>query len=81
MPHTLVLTSGPAVLLKNIPTPVSLGKKGPSPAGTMAHLGAITKVTFPKAGVYVLTTKPGEDYMPMKTIGEDNVLRLVVHVV
>ena len=39
------------------------------------------KVTFSKAGVYKLTTKPGEDYMKgMKTIGEDNVLRLTVKV-
>ena len=39
------------------------------------------RVTFPKAGRYVFGTKPGEDYMSgIKTIGEDNVLKLVVTV-
>jgi hypothetical protein len=48
----------------------------------MLHMSATVRVTFGKAGVYKFTTKPGEDYpgMAMKTIGEDNVLRLTVKV-
>ena len=66
MPHKLVKTSGPALRL------------GPV---AMSHMGAKVKVTFSHAGVYRFTTKPGEDYMKgMKTIGEDNVLRLTVRV-
>jgi hypothetical protein len=42
-------------------------------------MSATLRVTFPKAGVYTFTTKVGEDYMSgVKTIGEDNVLRLTV---
>lgn len=52
--------------------------KGP---GLMAHMGATVKVSFTRPGVYRFTTKAGEDYMPgVKTIGEDNVLRLTVRV-
>ncbi len=81
MPHLLVKTSGPAVKLRNLQSPMGMGMKGTFGPGMMAHMGAITKVTFPAAGVYVFRTKAGEDYMPgMKTIGEDNMLKLVVRV-
>jgi plastocyanin len=67
MPHKLLKTSGPAIQFAGKPN--------------MNHMNATVKVTFSKAGVYKLTTKPGEDYMKgMKTIGEDNVLRLTVTV-
>jgi plastocyanin len=67
MPHKLVKTSGPAIHFAGKPN--------------MNRMNASVKVTFTKAGVYKLTTKPGEDYMKgMKTIGEDNVLRLTVKV-
>ena len=67
MSHKLVEKSGPAVQLK-----------GPA---TMGRIGATLKVTFPTAGTYVFTTKPGEDYMKgVPTIGADSVLKLVVHV-
>jgi plastocyanin len=67
MPHKLVKTSGPAIHFAGKPN--------------MNHMNASVKVTFSKAGVYKFTTKPGEDYMKgMKTIGEDNVLRLTVKV-
>jgi hypothetical protein len=68
MPHKLVLTSGPALRI--------------APA-TLGHMGALVKVTFARSGVYHFVTKPGEDYPAMsgmKTIGEDNVLRLTVTV-
>jgi hypothetical protein len=64
MSHKLVKTSGPTLLIAH---------------PTLSHTGATLKVTFLKAGVYHFTTKAGEDYMAgMKTIGEDNVLRLTV---
>ena len=69
MPHKLVKTSGPAIHFTGKPN--------------MNHMNASVKVTFSKAGVYKLTTKAGEDYPSMKgmkTIGEDNVLRLTVEV-
>lgn len=68
MPHKLVQTSGSKLTLK-------------TPA--MKHMSATAHVTFSKAGVYKLTTKAGEDYPSMKgmkTVGEDNVLRLTVTV-
>jgi plastocyanin len=67
MPHKLVKVSGPALTL-----PAS---------ANMNHAGATTHVKFTKAGVYKFTTKAGEDYMKgIKTIGEDNVLKLKVTV-
>ena len=69
MPHKLVKSSGPAIHLVGKPT--------------MNHMSATVKVTFSKPGVYKLTTKAGEDYPnmgEMKTVGEDNVLRLTVRV-
>jgi hypothetical protein len=66
MPHKLVQVSGPAAALKHV---------------TMNKMGAIATVRFPSVGIYRFTTKPGEDYMKgVKTIGEDNVLVLVVRV-
>src|SRR5436305_6550690 len=67
MPHRLVQVAGPRVKL---------------PLGAaMNSVGAMIEVQFPRAGVYRFTTKPGEDYMQgIKTIGEDNVLRLKVTV-
>ena len=42
-------------------------------------MGASTKITLTRPGVYHFTTKAGEDYMAgVKTIGEDNVLKLTV---
>jgi plastocyanin len=69
MPHKLVKTSGPAVRF--------VGKRA------MSHMSASVKVRFGHGGVYKFVTKAGEDYagMDMKTVGEDNVLRLVVRVV
>jgi plastocyanin len=68
MPHTLVQQSGPQAKLS-------------TPA--MRHMGARATAVFAKAGTYVFKTRAGEDYPSMshiKTIGEDNVLRLVVTV-
>ena len=82
MSHTMVKTAGPAVRYVNLRTGNwMMGMHGTSAPGAMTHMGASTKVYFPKAGVYRFFTKAGEDYMPgMRTIGEDNVLRLKVTV-
>src|SRR6476646_4402603 len=54
---------------------------GPFKASQSLALKRGSRLTFTNDGVYRLTTKPGEDYMKgMKTIGEDNVLRLTVTV-
>ena len=67
MPHKLVRLSGPALTM-------------PSSAN-MNHAAATTHVKFTKAGIYTFKTKAGEDYMKgVKTIGEDNVLKLKVTV-
>jgi hypothetical protein len=69
MPHKLIQKSGPTARYVGNPA--------------MNHMGASVKVVFPKSGVYRFATKAGEDYvnMPMmKTIGDDNVLRLTVTV-
>jgi hypothetical protein len=81
MYHQIVETSGPALLFKLLKTGTPM--KGtvhlPFAPGMMGRPGATVKLTFPKAGVYRLTTKFGEDYMPMgDTVGEDNVLRAIV---
>jgi plastocyanin len=68
MPHKLELKSGPVLRI--------------APA-TLGHMGALVKVTFARSGVYHFVTKAGEDYPAMagmKTIGEDNLLRLTVTV-
>jgi len=81
MPHQLVKTSGAAVTFTAVKTPMGMGLKGTFAPSLLAHMGATVKVTFTRPGVYRFTTKAGEDYMKgMKTIGEDNVLRLVVTV-
>jgi plastocyanin len=65
MPHRLIQKSGPAVKYVGNPN--------------MAHMAASVTVKFSKAGTYRFGTKVGEDYMKgVKTIGEDNVLRLKV---
>ena len=81
MYHQIVKTSGPAILFRllKVGTPMKGTLKLPWAPGVMGRPGASVKITFPKAGTYRLTTKFGEDYMPMgETIGEDNVLRAVV---
>jgi hypothetical protein len=82
MPHALVKTSGPAVSIVNLKTgTMGMGMRMSRIPGAMTHMGASAKVIFSKAGVYRFTTRAGDDYMSgMKTIGEDNVLRLRVTV-
>jgi plastocyanin len=68
MPHRVIERSGPHAVFHG--------------TASLSHMGASTKVTFPRAGVYRFTTKAGEDYMKgVKTVGEDNVLtmKVVVH--
>ena len=64
MPHTLFQISGPKVTLK---TP------------NMHKPGATASTQLLAKGTYVFGTKAGEDYTQgVKTVGEDNNLRLVV---
>lgn len=66
MSHKLILTSGPSLRIAH---------------PMLGHSGASLKITFTTPGVYHFTTKAGEDYMAgIKTTGEDNVLKLTVHV-
>lgn len=80
MPHQLIKLSGPAMSERLVkPGAPSMGKmKAPYAAGLMPHMGAQMNVTFTKPGTYKLRTKSLEDYMPIKTVGEDNVLRVTV---
>ena len=80
MPHQLVKLSGPAMSERLVkPGAPSMGKmKAPYAAGLMPHMGAKVNVTFTKPGTYKLRTKSLEDYMPIKSVGEDNVLRVTV---
>ena len=66
MSHKLIQVNGPKATL----------------TGTaMMHVSAKAHVGFPTKGTYVFKTRAGEDYMKgITTIGEDNVLKLVVTV-
>ena len=70
MAHRLVQVAGPKVSL-HLSTMM------------MGHMGAMTTLTLRTHGVYRFITKAGEDYpgIHVKTIGKDNVLRLMVVVV
>lgn len=64
MPHRLVQLGGPAAALTH---------------AAMTHMQSGAKIRFPVAGTYRFRTIAGEDYTPgIKTLGADNVLRLVV---
>jgi len=83
MPHQLVKLGGPAVSMKLLSSGVpSTGTlKAPYAVGMMPHMSSVLRVTFPRAGRYTLSTKAGEDYTEgIKTVGEDNVLKLTVTV-
>jgi plastocyanin len=64
MPHQLVLLHGGQAAISG---------------AMMNHMGATSSVTFPTAGTYTFTTKPGEDYSSgVTTVGPDNTLKLQV---
>jgi plastocyanin len=68
MPHKLVQTAGSKLRLVH---------------PNLTKMGSSATVTLAQKGVYRFTTKPGEDYAwasSMKTVGEDNVLRMIVRV-
>jgi len=68
MPHRLIQQAGPKLRVTH---------------ANMSHISASTSVKLSRKGVYRFTTKAGEDYpsmSSMKTIGEDYVLHLTVHV-
>jgi hypothetical protein len=81
MPHKLIETSGLAVTFTRLKAGMGMGLKGTFAPAMLPRMGSSSKVTFTKPGVYKFTTKAGEDYMTgVKTVGEDNVLRLTVTV-
>ena len=68
MPHKLIQSGGPKLTLVH---------------PNMNHMSAVSTVKLTRKGAYSFTTKPGEDYKLFaghKTIGEDYVLHLTVHV-
>ncbi|MGZ4415623.1 MAG: hypothetical protein ACXVRZ_14800 [Gaiellaceae bacterium] len=68
MPHKLIQTAGPKVRLIH---------------QNMSKMASSATVKLTTKGLYRFTTKAGEDYPwagSMKTVGEDNVLRLTVRV-
>jgi plastocyanin len=68
MPHRVVQTAGPKLRLVH---------------PNMTKMGSSATLALAQKGVYRFTTKPGEDYAwagSMKTVGEDNVLRLMIRV-
>jgi plastocyanin len=68
MPHKLIQSGGPKLTLVH---------------PNMNRLSAVSTVKLARKGTYRFTTKPGEDYKIFaghKTIGEDYVLHLTVHV-
>jgi plastocyanin len=68
MPHRLIQSAGPKAALVR---------------PNMDQLSAVATVKLTRKGTYRFTTKPGEDYKMFaghKTIGEDYVLHLTVHV-
>lgn len=81
MPHRLVELAGPPVTMHNRTTMRMMGDYVSSRPGLMNHMGASTKVTFSKPGIYRFHTRAGADYMPgIQTSGADNVLTLTVSV-
>jgi hypothetical protein len=81
MSHQLIkLSGGPVVIKLASPGMPMMGKlKPPYAMGLMPHSNATLKVSFAKAGTYTFTTKEGDDYMAgVKTVGNDNILKLKV---
>lgn len=80
MPHKLIETSGTPVVYTRI-VGGGFSRLKTYPPAMLVRMGATSKITFAKVGVYYFTTKPGNDLMPnVKTVGPDNVLRLTVRV-
>lgn len=84
MAQELVKTSGPAAQMKlvkqgtrSMGMTMHMGKAG---RYTMAHMGAVLRVTFPRAGTYTFKLVDRGDYMEVKTVGPDNkpTLKVVV---
>jgi len=81
MSHQLIKLSGGPVAMQLVSAGnPSVGKlKAPYAPGLMPHMSATLKVGFAKPGTYTFTTKEGDDYMAgVKTIGNDNILKLKV---
>lgn len=82
MVQKLIRDRGPAVGMKAISHDhmKMVGLHRITGPGVMNHMGAVLKVTFPRAGTYRFRSKDLGDYYELKTAGEDNELTLVVRV-
>lgn len=81
MPQKLIETNGGAVGYTRITIGAPMGAKKTFPPAMLARIGATSKITFAKVGIYRFTTQAGDAYMaPVKTVGPDNVLHLTVRV-
>jgi len=79
MPHQLIETGGPPVTYTRLTLGGMTSRGGTYPPSMLARIGASSRITFARAGVYRFTTKAGEDLMAnVKTVGPDNHLRLTV---
>lgn len=83
MPHKLIETSGPTVKIIRLSAGMAgaMRLNGTFPPAMMASMNSVAQVTFGKPGVYKFTTQAGEDYVSgIKTVGNDNVLKVTVTV-
>lgn len=82
MVQKLIRERGPAVGMKTISHDhmKMVGLHRITGPGVMNHMGAVLKVTFPRAGTYRFRSEDLGDYFELKTAGEDNELQLVVRV-
>jgi hypothetical protein len=80
MPHKLIETRGVSVIYTRI-VGGGFSRLKAYPPAMLVRMGAASKITFAKVGVYRFTTKPGNSLMSnIQTIGSDNVLLLTVQV-
>lgn len=82
MVHRLVKERGPAVGMRTIAHRHMrmVGRHDITGRGVMSHMGAMLRVTFPRAGTYVFTTEDLGDYFELKSVGMHNHLHLTVRV-
>ena len=82
MVQKLIRKRGPAVRMKAVVHEhmKMVGLHRITGPGVMNHMGAVLKVTFPRAGIYRFTTEDLGDFYELKTAGGDNELKLVVRV-
>ena len=80
MPHQLIKLSGPAISERLVkPGSLSMGKmKAPYAAASMPHMGAVVNVAFHRPRHLQAAHQVARELRTVKTVGEDNVLRVTV---